>query len=334
MWKALWSWKSSGRGGDVGPDAGINHGLAEILYEKAILSPKASLVNAAIAEIALPSFKEPWIQYLCQTDTPQILLSHFAQCATSRTHDDAVQHDAFLGNCLLALLRFVKCAEERMATSNSQADMVGIMQSNTALAAHLRKSFCEPGNPLHRWNSLPEAFRPLLFSLRTQVLSQLQSLYQSRVDSELDVDFGDFNANELAGLPWYMAWQDISSNHRIHFTLAATRGVLHGQTNTKVVSSMVLSLCLARGEFTIFSMYCNVDVVILVVAAHTAIDTSYASEWVGFTDAAGARQGIAKLASEYLVKLYEAVGKHATNLNFESLPLIYTSKDQVGKIWR
>ncbi|RXW17899.1 hypothetical protein EST38_g7957 [Candolleomyces aberdarensis] len=300
MWTALWGWKPSEPGGNMGPDAGMNHGLAKILYEKAILSPKASHVNAAIAEIALPSFQERWIQYLFQTDTPQILLSYFAQCATSRTHDDAVQHDAFLGNCLLALLRFVKCAEERMASSSGQAHMADIMQSNAALAAHLRESFCEPGNPLHRWNSLPEAFRPLLFSLRTQVLSQLQSLDQSHVDSELDVDFGDFNANELADQPWYMAWQDIASNHRIHFTLAATRGVLHGQRNTKVVSSMALSLCLAR-------------------AAHTAIDTSFVSEWVGFTNTEKARQGITKLTSRYLVNLYGAVASSWEDMVVDAL---------------
>jgi hypothetical protein len=87
----------------------------------------------------------------------------------------------------------------------------------------------------------------LLFSLRTQASSQLQSL-ESHIRPMPRADLGDFHENELADRPWFMAWQHIPSNHRIHFTLAASRGVLLGQKNTKVVSSMILSLCLAKGE--------------------------------------------------------------------------------------
>ncbi|KAJ2916962.1 hypothetical protein MD484_g3432, partial [Candolleomyces efflorescens] len=262
----------------------VNHSLAEILYEKSIKSPKASHVNAAVSEIALPSFKEKWVNHLCQTDTPQILLSHFSRCATDLTHDGALQHPTILANCLLALLRSVKCIEENMSASNSNTQIPDVAQRN-AFADQLRKSLSDPVNPLHRWNGLPESFRPLLFSLRTQVLHLLPLLDWSSVNSEPDADFGDFDAIELADQPWHMAWQDISSNHRIHFTVAASRGVLHGQKHMKTVSSMILSLCLAR-------------------AAHTAIDTGRASEWVGFTNAETTQVEIGKLVSTYLKKLY------------------------------
>ncbi|RXW12140.1 hypothetical protein EST38_g13714 [Candolleomyces aberdarensis] len=266
MWVALRRWKPS-KPTSVPQEMQINQGLAEILYEKSIKSPKASHVNAAIAEIALPSFKEDW-------------------CATDLTHDGAVQHPAILGNCLLALLRSVKCVEESMSSRNGNTWHIPDVAQRNALAIQLRKSLSEPGNPLHRWNSLPEGFRPLLFSLRTQVLHLLPLLDWSHVDSKPDVDFGDFDANELADQPWHMAWQDISSNHRIHFTVAASRGVLHGQKYMKMVSSMILGLCLAR-------------------AAHTAIDTGHVSEWVGFTNTEKERDDIGKLVSKYLEKIYE-----------------------------
>lgn len=176
-----------------------------------------------------------------------------------------------------------------------------------ALAIQLRKSLSDPGNPLHRWNSLPESFRPLLFSLRTQVLHLLPLLDWSRVDSKPDVDFGDFDAIELADQPWNMAWQDISSNHRIHFTVAASRGVLHGQKHMKTVSSMILSLCLARGKS---SRACIVPLQPLksFAAAHTAIDTGRVSEWVGFTNAETKQDEIGKLVSTYLERLYGTTG--------------------------
>jgi hypothetical protein len=227
----------------------INHGLAAVLYEKSIRSPKASHVNAAIEEIALPSFRNRWVRGLCLEDSPTILLARFVQCATSRTHDDAVQNDPVLGNCMLALLRLIKYFEKSMLPSNKYTTNI---EQTESLVTQLHKSLGEPGNPLHRWNSLPEEFRPLLFSLRLHS-SHLLSLHADHVGSQPDIDFGDFHPNELADQPWYMAWQDIPSQHRIHFTVAASRGALHGQKNTKIVSSMILSLCLARGKSHIFS---------------------------------------------------------------------------------
>ncbi|KAJ2933129.1 hypothetical protein H1R20_g3973, partial [Candolleomyces eurysporus] len=282
MWVALRRWKPS-KPTSVPQEMQINQGLAEILYKKSIKSPKASHVNAAIAEIALPSFKEDW-------------------CATDLTHDGAVQHPAILGNCLLALLRSVKCIEESMSSRNGNTWHIPDVTQRNALAVQLRKSLSEPGNPLHRWNSLPEGFRPLLFSLRTQVLHLLPLLDWSHVDSKPDVDFGDFDANELADQPWHMAWQDISSNHRIHFTVAASRGVLHGQKYMKMVSSMILGLCLAR-------------------AAHTAIDTGHVSEWVGFTNTEKKRDDIGKLVSTYLEKLYETTASAWGDMAIDALSL-------------
>ena len=47
----------------------INDGLAEILYTKLIRSPKPYYVDEAAAEIALPSFRKKWIDFLCRNDS-------------------------------------------------------------------------------------------------------------------------------------------------------------------------------------------------------------------------------------------------------------------------
>ncbi|KAF6763733.1 hypothetical protein DFP72DRAFT_482110 [Ephemerocybe angulata] len=55
----------------------INEGLADILYSKLIRSPKPQFVDEALAEVAHPDFGKKWIDYLCQNETPQILLQRF-----------------------------------------------------------------------------------------------------------------------------------------------------------------------------------------------------------------------------------------------------------------
>lgn len=205
----------------------IDEGLGEILYTKLIRSPKSLHVDEAFAEVALTTFSPKWINFLCQNDTPAILLARFRQCASTRT-SDTIQRDETLCTYLLTLLSFTEVYEEQLHVGwdDLEADRY------RTLTGTLRKSL-RPGYPLHRWNELPEALRPLLFALRTNIM-----ILQRR----------DSKANELPDCPWEMAFQDIPSAHRIHFTLAACRGLVVGWRNIRMTSSFILSLVLAKGR--------------------------------------------------------------------------------------
>ncbi|KAF5338704.1 hypothetical protein D9611_013363 [Ephemerocybe angulata] len=248
----------------------INEGLADILYTKLIRSPKPQFVDEALAEVAHPDFGKKWIDYLCQNETPQILLQRFRQIATTPS-SDIVQKNETLCNHLMALLRFVDLYEEKIQHHKKWG---GSLEPYEVLDAVLHESL-EPGNPLYRWNNLPEELRPLLSALRTQVLLLLP-----------DPHLADIDPKELADRPWEMAFQDIRSGHRLHFKLAACRGLVQGKPNLKTISASILSVSLAK-------------------AATIAIETGRTSEWAGNSDGRD-RQKVDSLALTYLSKLYEA----------------------------
>jgi hypothetical protein len=249
MVKALFAWDwSANSGWQVKTD--INEGLAEILYTKLIKSPKPAYVDEAAAEIALPSFRKNWIDYLCRNDTPQCLLIRFRSNSSTRT-DNVIKRNETLCSHVLAFLQLVDHLDDKIATCSSVED---VLPQYKRLLDALRASL-ENGYPLHRWNNLPESLRPLSFGLRTQILSLLKplpELYRTGKDSTL-IEL-DFNPNEMSDRPWELACQDIRSTHRLHFMLAACRGVLQGEKNVKTTSAFILSLCLARGE-SLF-LYC------------------------------------------------------------------------------
>lgn len=233
----------------------INEALGEILYTKLILSPKSSHVDEAIAEVARSTFKKKWTAFLCRNETPKILLSHFRQCATARTDDPAQRHET-LCNYLLALLSFAELYEEKLRTT-STSNKRDVERTYAKLDKALQESL-DPGNPLHRWNELPEALRPLLFALRTKVL--VLFTLRSSQNEATDIAQGDFNANELPDRPWEMSFQEIHSTHHTHFTLAACRGLLSGKRNLETISSFILSLSFAKGDYHIeFHLYFLAD---------------------------------------------------------------------------
>jgi hypothetical protein len=250
-----------------------SEGLAEILYENVIKSPKPGHIDEAAAEIALPTFKKDWITYLCQNDTPHYLLTRFEKCASTRTKN-ATDRDEILCNHLLAFLQFVDHLGNNLAVSNPaetpaetpaeipaeeiaaalpaetfQAVKLVIANDYKPLLCAMRTSL-KPGFPLHRWNSLPEPLRPLLFGLRTQILctlGPLSKLYQEHEHEDSSLPKFDFHSDELSDHPWELAFQDITSGHRLHFMLAACRGMLQGEKNLKNISTFILGLSLAKG---------------------------------------------------------------------------------------
>ncbi|TEB39614.1 hypothetical protein FA13DRAFT_12801 [Coprinellus micaceus] len=264
----------------------IDEGLGEILYTKLIQSPKPFHIDEAIAEVALPAFEPKWTEFLCKNDTPKILLSRFRQCASSRT-SDTLQRDETLCNHLLAFLSFAELYEAKLHEAFEKKQT---LQGYQTLDKSLHEAL-EPGNPLHRWNELPDGLRPLLFALRTHVLVLL---HLPQNDGFKPHAPSDFNANEMADRPWEMTFQDIRSSHRIHFTLAACRGLIQGENHLKTISSFILSLCLAK-------------------AAFAASETGRTSEWASSLTREE-RADVNTLALRYISKLY-----HATVTGWEDM---------------
>jgi hypothetical protein len=224
-----------------------NERLAEILY-KLIKSPKQKHVDAAAAEIALSSFGERWIECLCRNETAHQLLMRCEKRASTGNITETEKSE-ILCNYLLAFLRFVDHVEEKRAGKPGQkpAERPAVGPANTTPEDYnslfdVLKMSLEPKFPLHRWNSLPDSSRPLLFGLRTQVLSALRTL--PTVDG-LELDF---RFDEISDRPWEIALQEIASNHRLHFMLAACRGLLQGRKNLKTTSTFILGLSLAKGK--------------------------------------------------------------------------------------
>ncbi|RXW11404.1 hypothetical protein EST38_g14451, partial [Candolleomyces aberdarensis] len=263
----------------------INEGLAEILYTKLIKSPKPTYVDEAATEIALPSFKKNWIDRLCRNDTSRCFLTRFRQHLSTRT-DNVIKRNEILCSHVLAFLQLVDHLEDKIATNPKEIPVEVMLPDYKHLLDALRDSLGS-GYPLHRWNNLPESLRPLSFGLRTQILSLFKSLpecYRMGKDSTL-IEL-DFNSNEMSDRPWELACQEIRSTHRLHFMLAACRGVLQGEKNVKTISAFILGLCLAK-------------------AGCSASETGRTSEWAGNIEAKE-RAIVDSLALEFLSQLYAA----------------------------
>lgn len=224
----------------------INDGLADILYTKLIQSPKPYYVDEAAAEIALPSFQKKWIDFLCRNDSPQFMLTRFQQCVVSRS-DNVNRRNDTLCNHLLAFLQLVDRCEEVFRNAKPEEE-TGLLQQYSVLLDVLRTSL-QPGYPFHRWNTLPEALRPLLFGVRAQILNLLSMLPVRYQSAENAGSLVDFHPDELADRPWEMGFQAVRSSHRLHVMLGACRGVVQGENNLKLVSTCLLSLWLAKGRY-------------------------------------------------------------------------------------
>ncbi|KAJ3521074.1 hypothetical protein NMY22_g12464 [Coprinellus aureogranulatus] len=255
----------------------INDGLADILYTRLIQSPKPHHVDEAVAEIGLVAFPQRWVRYLSsdETHTPKILLERFRQCVTSMPRDTL--REETLHNYLLALHSFVVCYDTMVGDAGSHP---GTLEGYSGLVEVLREAL-EPGNPLHRWNELPEALRPLLFALRANIILLLShdNLKSSHTPT-------DFDSSEVLDRPWEMLYQEIRSTDRIRFTIAACRGLVEGGANLKTISSFTLSLCLAK-------------------AALVASETGRTTEWA--STVSGKHRGtVYRLAVRYLSTLHKA----------------------------
>ncbi|KAJ2921146.1 hypothetical protein H1R20_g15947, partial [Candolleomyces eurysporus] len=268
----------------------INKELAEILHIKLIQSPKPQHIDEAVTEIAHPTFNPKWIRHLCRTDTPSYLLERFKICASTRISDLARSNE-ILCSYLLAFLRFVGALQQKLVAipnGSTIGDSDDEPKNYQHLLDALRTSLTS-GYPLHRWNTLPKSPRQLSFSLRTQIMCLLETLpeeYRTIVSQDPVLPELGLQPDEILDRPWELALQDIQSDHRLHFVLAACRGILQGKENVKTTGLYILSLCLAK-------------------AGCTASDTGRTSEWAG-NISADERHSVRKLALELLPRLYTA----------------------------
>ncbi|KAJ2933122.1 hypothetical protein H1R20_g3954, partial [Candolleomyces eurysporus] len=265
----------------------INECLAKILYTKLIKSPKPRYVDEAVKEIALPSFPIKWINYLCRNSAPYYLLEHFKQ-RSSKKADNVTENNEILASYLLAFYQLVNHLEENLTSIPRDTSFEDILRNYQDLLSALRASL-EPGYPLHRWNNLPESLRPLAFGLRTQILylfGRLPETYWKSIDpTRRNVDFC---SDEMSDSPWReLASQSIPSSHRLHFMLAACRGVQQREKNVKTTSAFILSLCLAK-------------------AGCIASETGRTSEWAGSIQNEE-RTVVNTSAQEFLTQLYAAM---------------------------
>ncbi|KAJ2923275.1 hypothetical protein H1R20_g13820, partial [Candolleomyces eurysporus] len=288
--KAFGEWRSRDHMSRMDPrnNESDNEVLGQILYTKLIQSPKPEHLDEAAAEIALPSFKPKWIEYLCKNDTPRHLLYRFKRCATTRT-DNLIERNATLRNHLLAFLQFVDHFAEGLARCTTPKEKDALIARYPVLCNTLEKSL-EPTHPIHRWNNLHEALTPLLFGLRAQVLILLESIPEKyRTKADYIPPTFDFQPSEMLDRPWELAFQDIRSQDRLYLVLSACRGVLQGQKNLRAISTTILSLRLAKE------------------AGCLAMENEYASEYAGAVCKQD-RETAESLVQRFLLKLFETVG--------------------------
>jgi hypothetical protein len=254
----------------------INEALAEILYDKVICSPNPTYVDEAATEIALPSFKKKCIDYLCQNDAPQHLLTRFRLCWSTST-DDLVKRNETLRIYLLAFLKFVDHLEEIAASLPKDASTAGTLSKYNHLLNALRTSL-EPGYPLHRWNNLPDSLQSLSLRLKMQILSTLTPVPKDHWESkEFMLPELDLHPSEMSDRSWGLAFQAIHPNNRLPFMLATCRGVVLGERIVKTSSALFLGLSLAKGKLIL--PFGTGSAINTAAAGWTATETRRTSEW-------------------------------------------------------
>ncbi|KAJ2933121.1 hypothetical protein H1R20_g3955, partial [Candolleomyces eurysporus] len=277
--------------------ARLNGRLVEILH-KLIQSSDPTHIDEAASEIAHPSFDREWIHYLSQTDSPSHFLERFKICASTRTSDGA-RRDEILCNYLLAFLRFVGALQEKLVAIQEGSTVEGVVGDYQDLLGALQTSL-KFGYPLHRWNSLPKFPRQLSFSLRTQIMCLLGALpanyWTGRVSVLPELEF---QPNEMLDRLWELALRNIESSHRLHFMLAACRGLLQGKTSVKTTSLYTLSLCLAK-------------------AGCIASEAGRTTEWAGNIPKTE-RDSVEALALKLLPQIYTATTTELQNMATEAL---------------
>jgi len=200
--------------------------LATILHTKLLESTNPSHVDEAIAEISTSEFPEERVGQLASA--AKVVLGRFRQLGSTRTNSDA---EETLCTHMLALLRFVYHRDKSE----------GEVKSLQRLGKELFDALLDSSTPLRRWNSLRERLRPLLFALRTQIIT-LTPPFQPT----------DFTFQEVQDRPWEIACLDIDSSQRFHFASASCRGLVHSGQNLKTICSFALSISFAKGEFQTF----------------------------------------------------------------------------------
>ncbi|KAJ2935790.1 hypothetical protein H1R20_g1305, partial [Candolleomyces eurysporus] len=253
--------------GRAGPQwaSKIDQCLGEIFYTHLIMSPNPSRVDAAVAELALPRFKEESVQSLCLTEAPERMLARFRRLALAPADDRSLQNES-LSNYLLSFLRFAHHFEMQK------------LEPDSALLHTLRR-LLEPGYPLHQLDSLP---KPLL-SLQLSLKIELHCLFRKLPDADREPRcIMDFHQSEMDALPWEVSLEDILPNHRQRLILAACCGVLQGVRsgkNLKAMSANVLSLCLAEGRSKFFRIVESV-ISLHQNVAYCALSAPGTTDWV------------------------------------------------------
>ena len=215
-----------------------NWALAEILHTKLLKSPKLLYVDEAIAEIATVAFRESWVGHLAHDGAARLLLARFRQLSSTRSADDVDRQMEVICIHMLALLRFVH-NHEKVVSGMQIGDPYEVQGLGHDLVAALHY----PSSPLRRWNTLPDSLRPFLFALRAQIMTMTSPPGSNLLTSSAL----DFKPNQLQDRPWEIAFRDVRSSHRLHFALAACRGLVYGEQNLRTISYFTMSIALAKG---------------------------------------------------------------------------------------
>ncbi|KAH6916178.1 hypothetical protein BKA70DRAFT_1254915 [Coprinopsis sp. MPI-PUGE-AT-0042] len=194
--------------------------LAVICRRHILSSSNPLYVDTAVIEITpLP---DEWLAYFIQHGVAERSIERIKTCMEPSAHlENEQMRDHTLRNHLKALLAFRAWKNRQTAHS----------ETSRKLSRVLEDFVCDF---LGRWNTLPEAVRPLVFSIRANVFLDL-------------TEPRDFHAEETEDLSWEIIHKhSMHSMQRLNFALAACCGIwADSHLVPRLQDTCLLSLCLS-----------------------------------------------------------------------------------------
>jgi len=203
-------------------------GLSEI-WKTLVTSQYPSYVDEAIAELARKKLKDRWWKKFVEWGVLKISLERLQKFKTLGLQDKSHGYEVLCGH-LNALLGFVSYLEK--------------LQKKDDLIAGLQNSLCEflaPGNPLYRWDVLPEEVRALAFTVRARIMLANRGGPKLR----------DFTNNEVDEQPWDAIVHNMPLGHRRKFLITACRALNGSYDGLRKVCAFSMVICLAHGKLAV-----------------------------------------------------------------------------------
>ncbi|KAH6916177.1 hypothetical protein BKA70DRAFT_480730 [Coprinopsis sp. MPI-PUGE-AT-0042] len=205
--------------------------LALICQKHILWSSNPLHVDTAVIEI-LP-LPDHWLAYFIQHGVAERSMERIKTCMeTSARPEDEQMRNHTLRNHLKALIAF--------RAWNERQKLAGDTEITRKLSQALEGFVC---GFLGRWNTLPEAVRPLVFGIRASVFPDVK-----------DPGPLDFHAEETEDLSWEIIHKHSAhSSQRLTFALAACCGIWADSRKVpRLQETCLLSLCLST-VFTVHS---------------------------------------------------------------------------------